>query len=376
MPLEIALCITELDVGGAERCLVELAMRMDRQRFHPVVYCLGPPPRHDYRSLLPPLTRAGVSAVCLEGRSLWHFPWVLRRLKRLLASQKPQVLQTFLFHANTLGAIAARTAGVPHVATGIRVAERANRWHLWLARWTDRFVDRHVCVSRAVADFSAQTTRLPSEKLVVIPNGVDLSRFRGIEPANLGQFGIAPGRRAVTFVGRLERQKGVTWLVETAPRWMGRLPDCDLLLVGDGPEALNLERRRFELALGSRMFFAGWRWDVPEILAASSLLVLPSRWEGMSNVLLEAMASALPVVATDVEGVREALGTAAERQVAPAGDSQAFAERVVTMMRQPSLAAECGAENRRRVAQNYSIDRVVNAYERLWESLAAGESGA
>ena len=325
--ISIALCITDLDIGGAERCLTQLAVRIDRSRFTPVVYCLGPRPVREDASCLPALAKAGVEVHCLGGRGIWQFPAVARRLKRLLTAQKPQIVQTFMFHANLLGRIAARRAGVKAVVAGVRVAERAARWHLRLDRLTQRWVDRYVCVSQSVAEFSAKQAGLPPEKLVVIPNGIDLDKYPAGQPADLRAFGIAAGRRAVTFVGRLESQKGVDWLIATAPHWLAKLPDCDLLLVGDGPLRPSLEAAANGAGIADRVHFAGWRPDIHEILAASSLLVLPSLWEGMPNVVLEAMASRLPVVASDVEGVRELLGPNAARQTVAHGDSRRLPRR-------------------------------------------------
>jgi starch synthase (maltosyl-transferring) len=281
-------------------------------------------------------------------------------------------VQTFLFHANIVGRIAARRAGVPRVASGIRVGEPHRRWRLWADRLTDRLVDRHVCVSRSVARFAEAKARLPSEKLVVIPNGVDLRRYPARKAADLRNCGIGSGRRVVTCVGRLDRQKGLPWLIRTAPAWLGRLPDTELLLVGEGPLQRKLERLRRQSAVSDRIHFAGWRGDVPEILAASDLLVLPSAWEGMPKVVLEAMASRLPVVATDVEGVQELLGPAAVDQTVQYGDSKAFAEKVVVFMENRQKAAEVGGDNRRRTEEKFSITRMVTAYEQLWESLLGG----
>ncbi|MBN1396088.1 MAG: glycosyltransferase [Pirellulales bacterium] len=371
--IKLALCITELDAGGAERCLTELAVRLDRRRFDPVVYSLSPPPQRKETSCLPKLLDASVEVQFLGGRSWRQFPTVVRRLRRLLEEQKPQIIQTFLFHANFVGRIAARRAGVPRVASGIRVAERDSHWHLWLDRLTDRWVDRHVCVSRSVADYSAHRGRLPPEKLVVIPNGIDLEKYPAEKPADLREFGIPPGRRCVVFVGRLEEQKGVAWLMETAPLWLGRLSDCELLIVGDGPLRLLLEKTVKDVGTASdQVHFAGWRPNVPEILAAANLLVLPSRWEGMPNVVLEAMASRLPVVATDVEGVRELLGPVADQQTVRHGDSQLLAERIVRLMNDPQLATHIGHENRHRVEDQFDISRMVGAYESVWESLVEG----
>jgi len=371
-PIRIALCITELDAGGAERRLTELATRIDRSRFSPVVYCLAPPPRREDASCLPALIAAGVEVHCLGGRGVWQFPVVAHRLKRLLLAQKPQLVQTFLFHANVLGRFAARRAGVKKVVAGVRVAEQAARWHLWLDRLTRGWVDRYVCVSQAVADFSARGLGLPPEKFVVIPNGIELDKYPARQPADLRAFGVAAGRRVIVCVGRLEPQKGVRWLIEASPLWLARLSDCDLLLVGEGPLRVSLETAARATGIADRVHFAGWRADVPEILAASDLLVLPSAWEGMPNVVLEAMASRLPVVASDVEGVRELLGPGDAWQTVPYGDTQLLYDSIVSLMLDETLRTTIGMENRRRADENFGISRMVRAYEDLWESLLKG----
>lgn len=367
--IRVALCITELDVGGAERALVELATRLDRARVDSAVYCLQPRPPSDEASCVPPLEAAGIKVHCLGARRGWQIPGALSRLRRLLIEQKPDVVQTFLFHANVIGRIAARRAGVRRVVSGIRVAERHSRWHLWIDRLTAGLVDRYVCVSQAVARFSAERAGLPADRLVVIPNGIDARRYPAERPADLDSCGLRAGRRVVTYVGRLDRQKGVRWLLETAPLWLERLPDCDLLLVGRGPEQGALEVACRERGISDRVHLAGWRNDVPEVLAASHLLVLPSVWEGMPNVVLQAMASRLPVLATDVEGVRELLGPAAEAQVVRYGDTETFGEKLVAIMSDRTFASELGRQNRLRAASEFTLDGMVTAYEDLWESL-------
>jgi glycosyltransferase involved in cell wall biosynthesis len=368
-PTSIALCITDLDVGGAERCLVELATRIDRNRFSSEVYCLGPRPTDDASSCVAALEEAGIRVHCLGGHRYWHAPSIISQLTRLLAQQSPQILQAFLFHANLLGRIAAWRAGIPCVISGIRVAERHARWHLWADRLTQKMVDRHVCVSHSVARFSVDHARLSADKIVVIPNGIAAEEFPSGQPADLTRLGVPAGHRAITFVGRLTPQKGLRWLIETAPRWLDKLPDCDLLLVGKGPQQSRLERLSAQLGISERVHFAGWQADVPEILAASQLLVLTSRWEGMPNVILQAMATGLPVLATNVEGVVELLGDGAEKQTVTYGNSQLLVERLVAIMSNPGLAAQLANENRIRAANEFTLARMVARYETLWESL-------
>lgn len=366
--LSVALCITELDFGGAEQALVELATRLDRSHFDPIVYCLGPRPKSEEASCVPPLEAAGIEVHCLGGRGILSVPMVLFRLRRLLRKQRPHLLQSFLFHANLLGRLAARRAGVPWVLSGIRVAERQHGWHLRLDRLTSSMVDRYVCVSQAVADFSAKTGGLPEDRLAVIPNGIDPQKYPA-KPADLRPLGIEPGRCVVTWVGRFDPQKGVKWLVQNAAGWLGKLSGHDLLLVGKGPEQAGLQRWCQQQEFGPRVHFAGWRSDVPQLLAASQILVLPSRWEGMPNVVLQAMASGLPVVATDVEGVRELLGPTADKQTVPWGDSAALASRIIWLAGHPHKATQLGQKNQLRAHKKFSLDQTVRAYETLWESL-------
>jgi glycosyltransferase involved in cell wall biosynthesis len=370
--VKIALCITDLDVGGAEQSLVALATHLHRTRFIPTVYCLGPKPLGPEPSCLPPLEAAGIEVQFLDGRGPLAFPRVVRRLKRHFLRQQPNLVQTFLFHANVVGRIAARRASVPRVACGIRVAERSSHWHLWVDRLTSRNVDRYVCVSQAVARFSVDRGRLSADRIAVIPNGVDLERYPASNPIDPRALGIAGGRRFVTFVGRLEPQKGLRWLIQSAPNWLARVPGCDLLVVGRGPERERLERLCLETGIADRVHWAGWRDDVPEVLAASQLVVLPSRWEGMPNVLLQAMASGLAVVASDVEGVRELLGESAEPQLVRYGDSATLAERLVGLLTDRSRAAELGKRNRERTERQFTIGRMVAAYEELWASMVGG----
>ena len=363
----IAFCITELEPGGAERALVELVTRLGRNEFAPMVYSLGPRPSGDRDVLVRRLEAAGVPVQFLNASSR-QFLRAILRLRGLLKLQQPQIVQCFLFHGNVAGTLAARLAGVRHVLTGIRVAER-RRWHLTLQRWISPLVDQHVCVSESVARHSHQEGGIPLDKLLVHPNGVDLSPFDSLLPADLREAGVPAGRSLITFVGRLDEQKGVDWLLELSPQILARRPDHDLLIVGDGPLLGGLKQRAAVLGVQERVHFAGWRPDIRPFLAASDLVVIPSRWEGMPNVLLEAMAARLPVVATDVEGVAEVLGDAAEAQLATPRDSQRLVDQVCETCSNQQLRNYLGNVNRRRIEAHFSIDLVVKRYETTYRKL-------
>jgi glycosyltransferase involved in cell wall biosynthesis len=371
-PLRLALVITELHPGGAERCLVELATRLDRRRFLPVVYSLGPRPPENRQLLIERLAAAEISAHFLDLKSNWQFFRGVNQLAALLAEQRAEIVQSFLFHANVIAARAAKKAGIHRLATGIRVADPR-----WFRTCVERFVtsnaQRIVCVSQSVAEF-CRRRGFPAKKLVVIPNGIDVSRWRDAKRADLTQFGVPPGRRVIVYVGRLDKQKGLDGFAGRLPFILAELPQHDMLVVGDGNGAPLLRMLADEMSknprYGDRVHFAGWQSNVPEIIAASDLLVLPSRWEGMPNVILEAMAAGKPVFASPAEGVLELLGDAAAPQTTKIhGEGELFSG-MIEILSNSELAADVGRRNQERAIQQFSIENIVAQYERLYFTLA------
>ena len=374
--IRVMLGITDLDVGGAEKCLSELACRVDPARFRLSVVSLAPRPRREDR-LVRKIAEREIPILFLDCRTLKDLPKALIHWSKWIRDQRPDVLQTFLFHANFLGRIAGRLAGVPVVISAIRVAERFAKWHLWLDALTSGWVDRYVCVSNSTADFSVTRGLLPPGKIIVIPNGVDVGSDcrrdrmarRSGETLDGGREEVLGNGRRVTFVGRLVPQKGVDVLLQSAATWLPLFPDAVLQIVGDGPQKPRLTNLAVRLGIDGRVVWLGYRSDVPSILRATDLFVLPSRWEGMPNALLEAMAAGCPVVASDVEGVAETLGDQCREQLVPPGDPAALSRAVVRMLSDPGHAAELGNRNLRRATEHFRWDRVANRYEDLWEDL-------
>lgn len=318
MAVPVAFCITELDPGGAERALYEIVTRLAPSDWKVRVYCLGPE-----TELSRKLQDRGIDTICLGARRASDIG-VLFRLARELKAFRPAVLQTFLFHANIVGRLAGWWAGVPVILSGLRVAEKEKRWHLWLDRWTNGLVKRNVCVSEGVRQFAHQIGGLPADKLCVIPNGVDAERFANATPADLSPFGVPASAWTLVTVGRLMPQKGQDDLIEAVAPLMHEHPDLHLLIVGEGPERARLTQLASTLRVNSQVHLPGWQLDVPGILKGCQAFVLPSRWEGMPNALLEAMASGLPCIATNVEGVGELWGSGESENLVTPGDVTAL----------------------------------------------------
>ena len=313
------------------------------------------------------LEREGIPVHFLDIRGYGSAGTGFWKLRNLLKTQKPLIFQSFLFHANIIGRFAAYSAGVPFRFCGIRVAEKQAHWHLTLDRWTSRLVEHYITVSQSVADFSIETGRLPEKKISTIPNGVDTDLFVPRKESTRTN-----SKKKAVFVGRLHPQKGIDWLLESCPFWLSQLPNWELELIGGGNEEHLCQYEQIRNSLGDlkdRVHFLGWCEDVPERLADADLMILPSRWEGMPNVVLQAMSCELPIVATNVEGVAEILGDElVEPQTVPFGETAQLNEKILAIANRPEFAAELGRKNRLRVQQEFSHEKIVRLYEQLWLS--------
>ncbi len=363
-PIPIAFCITELDRGGAERALSQLVLGLNRDEWLPRVYCLGS--RGHFADVI---EAGGVAVECFNGKGAMSLPRVLLRLTLALRRFRPTVLQTFLFHANIIGRIAGRLARVPRIVSGIRVADRRSRWYGRLDRWTNGLVDHNVCVSQGVADFSILEIGLTPHKLSVIPNGVDYEFFAAATPADLTQFGAPQGSPVCITVGRLEEQKGIDVLLTAASLVLRDHRDCHFLIVGDGCDRAALENQATQLGIANSVHFVGQRADVPNLLKASSVFVLPSRWEGMSNALLEAMAAGLPVVATAVEGSTELVRSGETGLLVPAGRSEELATAIRHVLDGAGRAREMAIAAQALARQGYTVESAVSGYGGLYRQL-------
>ncbi len=297
--IRIAFCITELDPGGAERALWQIVKHLDTSRFQPLVISL-----QSGGEIAERLREMDVEVKELGVMSATGFLRSIKQVKLILREFAPQIVQGFLFHGNIVSRLAARGTSVSAVVSGVRVAERRSRGYLWLDRVTSRWVDEYICVSQAVAQYTIQVGRIPAEKVSVIPNGID--PLPDSEDAwSRNDLGIEEGQKVLLFVGRLDRQKGIDQLIEAMPTLSGSEHDCHLVCIGIGELEATLKASAGQLGLSNRIHFLGYKQGLKSLYQMADLLVLPSRWEGMPNVVLEALSCGLPVAVTAVEGIQE-----------------------------------------------------------------------
>lgn len=362
--MPVALVVTDLDVGGAERALVALATRVNRARWSPQVFCLGP-----HGALVDVLNAAGLPPVCLNV-SRKRPAQAVAHLVRAMKVQRPKLVQSFLFHANVAARLAAPLVGSPWVLSGVRVAERQKRWHLTVDRLTAWLATGQVCVSEGVYRFCRDVEGVPADRLTIIPNGVDTTLYDGVVPIPRDQVGVPEGAHVVLYVGRLDTQKGLSFLLDAAERVAAQRDNWHLVMVGDGPDREDLlQRIAASPRLSPRVQWLGRRSDVPGLLETADLLVLPSVWEGMPNVVLEAMAARRAVVATRVEGSEDLILPGRTGWLVPPRDAEALAGALLDAASDPGRLREFGAVGRARVEAEYSLSATIVAYERLWSGV-------
>ena len=203
----------------------------------------------------------------------------------------------------------------------------------------------------------------------MIPNGVDCEIYQSASRADLTQFGIPPNSQTAIFVGRLDPQKDPLLLLDAMKRVAADHPDFHLLIVGDGPLHDELSRKLNALQLTDRVHLIGRRQDVPSLLKSCQFLVLPSQWEGMPNVVLEAMASGLPVIATSIEGTTELIRHSENGLLISPGSVEEIIAMMSRLLRNPAEAQTLGTAAQATVAAEFTWDTMVDRYCALYRSI-------
>lgn len=369
--------ITQLELGGAQENTLYTVSHLDRSRFEPLLVAgpggilderaraLGQVPFHVVPALARPLRPLA------DARAFASLVALLRRLR-------PHIVHTHSSKAGVLGRWAAAAAGVPvrlHSVHGFgfHAAGRSlGRGALIAAeRLAAPFTTHWIVVSRANLGQGAALRLLDPGRSTLIRSGIDLERFRSAAGAERvrREIGLESGQVLVASVSCLKPQKAPLDLVRVAGRVARQAPQARFILAGDGELRAAVERAVAEEGLGGRFHLLGWRHDIPDLLAACDVLLHAARWEGLPRVLPEALASARPVVATDVDGAREAVEDGVTGYLRPPGDVEGLAASLLRLLRDPEARARMGERGRRSVGE-FDIRDMVRRQEDLYEALS------
>ncbi|HEY8166445.1 MAG TPA: glycosyltransferase [Gemmatimonadaceae bacterium] len=366
--------------GGTERQFVNLGLGLDPSRFAVHFGCL-----RRFGVMLEELEASGVPVIDYDVLSLRSFRAIAAqiRLVRDIRRLGIDVVHTYGFHSHVFAIPAAKLAGASVIASIRDMGVYLSSSQRIVQRWFCRFADQILVNAAAIKEWLV-ADGYDADRISVIPNGIDLSRFpqhagRGVLRAELGLIADAP---LVAVLGRVSRMKGLEDFLAAAAIVAPRFPKARFCIIGepsfttrgrkilvDGTYEAELKRLAASLGLQERVIFTGFRSDVAQILPELSVSVLPSLSEGLSNTLLESMAAGVPVVATRVGGTAEVVQDLENGLLVPPGDPSSLAEAICRYLDAPAFAAQMGSAARRRIFERYSMHTLVENTSRVYESL-------
>lgn len=364
--LRILFAIDELDIGGTEQQILEIVRRIDRDRFDPTVCCF----RHGAKAR--EIESLGVR-VLHEPKSLKADPGLVVRLSRMMRRERFDIVQTYLWGANTWARIAARMAGVPHVVASERNVDIwEERYKRVIGRWLARSTDRIIANSEAVKSYLVAQGVSPA-KIVTIYNGVNFDRFRApCDPAvRRAELGLPPDAVLAGVVARVEPAKDHATLLKAFALVSHRFPRLHLAIVGGGGELGRLRESAGELGIGERVHFTGARTDAAEWLQSLDFSVLSSVKEGLSNTVLESMAAGRAMIATDVGGNGEVIVDGETGFLVPPRDPGRLADAIARLAESEQMTTAFGRAGHKRVHSMFSVGRMVTRTEGLYREIAS-----
>ena len=368
----IAYLIDGLSMGGAERLMVPILQHLSRTHFDPYVCAMqskdGNPMADEIRAL-------GVPVECLDIkrlRDLNAIPGLTKYLKRIGAD----LVHTQLEAANILGNLSAKFLGLPsmctiHVMPSLDVKTRTK-----LHQRVEWFVLRHFCdrvisVSEQARSYHLQISGSSAEQVTTIYNGIDLSAFVSMDDAKEREavrleFNIPQDANVLMTVAVLRPPKGIQFMIRALPDVLIPHPNTYYLIVGDGSHHDALIDEAGKAGVSGRVIFTGMRKDVPQLLAAGDVFVLPSLTEALPTVLAEAMAARLPVIASRVGGIPEMIANGQNGLLVEPEDPASLSHACIRLLEQPETRTTMGAAGWKIVNQKFSIERQVEQLKELY----------
>ncbi len=366
----------ELDYGGVETHLQSLLSRLAEDGLSFVIVS---PVSARFRDAAQSL---GARVVPFARWSAFN-PFAIFELARILKREGVDLVHAQSPIAAAPGRLAAKVLGLPVVVTvhlpvtqyhGTRHTIRAR-----LGRWVyvnlDRFLnhtmtDRLVYVAQHVRDESVASGLSPEKRSIVIPNGIDLGNFRqSVDRDGLrSSFKLLPGAKVITFIGRLDEQKGVDLLLEATAQLLPGEKEVEIWLVGDGPIRAELQQLAARLGIEDRVKFWGYQAQIERYLYASDIFALPSRYEGMPVVLLEALAAGIPCVVSRVGDNDLVVEDGKQGLVVPPNDVAALTKALSSLLRSPEVRQQMSEEAICR-SEDFSDERMAQRYSEVYQAL-------
>jgi glycosyltransferase involved in cell wall biosynthesis len=365
-----------LGLGGIERMTTDLSLALQRsEEWEAAICCLiektGP--------FVESLESQGVQIVTcgLTKKNLITFPF---RFAHLLRRLQPDILHSHISSSMPWQVLGARLAGIKKI-----IFTQHSEYDNWNASFFARtriwayyaisspFIYRYTAVSRAVQNHLAKMVSRPLRDFEVIYNPVDMNRFQinsVLRQSVRRTLGVEKDMFLVGNVARLAQPKAHLQMLEAARQVIQKDSSVRFVFIGDGPLRPTIDAKIKEMELGNHVFLIGQRTDVNDLYPALDMFILPSVREGFPLAVIEAMANGLPIIASDLGGIAEALGDQAGIRIPP-GDSDSLARAIINLRKNPHLASELGKLAYARAIESFSLPIIVESYLRIYKSALA-----
>ncbi len=358
--------LINLHPGGVQQTVWDISRHLDPARYEPMVCAL-----EENGDLGREMARAGFKVRALGLNVKTHRPRIILELARLMRERRIDIVHAAAYHPSLMGRLAGLWARVPiliHHEHSLIARRRLNR--VILNNLLARVTAAHITVSQALRRQVIDWYRIPPEMVEVIYNGVGGRFFDApaLRREARRKLGVSAAVKVVGMVSRLDWDKGHGYFFAALKEIKGAFP-VKVLLVGSGPNEGEIRARAEREGLAGIVEFLGMRPDVPELLAAMDLFVLPSDREGFSISLLEAMAAGLPIVASNLPGILEALEPGKSGLIFPRGNIPALADCLTEMLTHPHMAHRLGQAARERAAAHFTVEQYNRQLSALYDRL-------
>lgn len=353
--------------GGSETVLAYIANNLDRDRYDSLVCLLSEGWLTDH------LKRLGVRYEIIENRRSYD-PAFLVRLIKLIRREHVALIHSHEFMMNVYGSVAARLTGIPMIGTihgKVYFTEKKSRIAAY--KLAVALSSRIIAVSEDLKKYFIENIGIRNDrKILTLYNGIDIDKYKPIAKSDdlRRKLEIPPGAVVAGTVGSLFKVKAFDQLIRAAGIVHATNPDFRLLIAGEGNEESDLRRLIDELRLNDAVKLLGFRDDIPDLLNLFDIYVCSSLSEGLSLSILEAMASARPIVATRVGGNAELIADGENGFLVPSGNPEALAEKIKTLIDSEPLRIQMGQKSRVIVEQKFSLRKMIDDYQNLYEELS------
>ena len=365
-----------MEFGGGERVFAQIINRLSGKKYKIMVACLPT------GAFVEKIKGSAAQIKSVDMRNRFN-PGVILQLSSLIKREGVDIVHSQGARADFFARVAAKFAGAPVVVStvpmpveGFDVSPIRKLIYTAFNRFSERFVDRFMVVSDALEKMMIERHRIGPQRVVKIYNGIEEDEYCMADKEIVSrsshfrkESGLDDDVPIIGVIGRLVWQKGFEYFIEAIPEVLNRFIDARFLVIGEGVLKDALEARHERLKLGDKLIFTGFRSDIKDVLASVDIFVIPSLIEGLPMILLEAMAMAKPIVATDIDGIKEVLYNGEAGLLVPPKDPKALSDAIIDMLIHRDKAYQMGMAARKIVKEKFGVDVMVQKVEDVYEEL-------